>query len=74
MGHFFGHWERLSWDLERFAKKEGGFRKRRGDFMLWCVFLMMNIEIQISISERSSGWAINYDLSGILSHQCWRFF
>ena len=33
VGHFFGPWE-------RFAKKEGGFPKRRGDFMILNVFLM----------------------------------
>ena len=33
VGHFFGPWE-------RFVKNEGGFPKRRGDFMLWNVFLM----------------------------------
>ena len=30
---FFGPWE-------RFSKNEGGFPKRRGDFMLWSIFLM----------------------------------
>ena len=33
VGHFFGPWE-------RFVKNEGGFPKRRADFMLWNVFLM----------------------------------
>ena len=47
VGHFFGPWE-------RFVKNEGGFPKRRGDFMLWSVFLMWYYETSLQSNTKTN--------------------
>ena len=47
VGYFFGPWE-------RFVKNEGGFPKRRGDFMLWSVFQMWYYETSLQSNTKTN--------------------